>query len=107
MPEQFALWNASRSELPDAGLQNAGWEILAVKSFTSAGGADSEILPDGSLQITGKNSRFDTYTIVATTPSQSLTALRIEALRTPTTKPDARLCGPGRSARRRDGYTGL
>jgi cytochrome c553 len=89
LPTKLERFLASRAKSKDP-----GWEILQVKSFVSTGGAGSERLRDSSLRITGKNARFDKYSIVVTTQSDSLTALRLEAL------PDAGLVrqGPGRAS---------
>jgi WD40 repeat protein len=68
------------------------WTVLQPTELTSAAGATLTLQPDRSVLVSGKNPDNDSYTVVATTDLQGITALRLEAL------PDPSLPwnGPGR-----------
>jgi hypothetical protein len=69
------------------------WTVLDASQFASKGGATLEKLEDKSLVAGGANPATETYTIVAASDLQRITAVRLEAL------PDDRFIakGPGRS----------
>ncbi len=69
------------------------WTILHPQSAVSEGGATLTVQADGCVLASEKNPSPDTYTIVADTPLEGITGVRIEVL------PDSSLPsgGPGRS----------
>jgi len=71
----------------------ASWRVLDATSFVSAGGAIPVEQPDRSILFTGPRSDKDTYTIVAPTGLESITAVRVEAL----SDPSLPSRGPGRA----------
>ncbi|MGE3808134.1 MAG: PSD1 and planctomycete cytochrome C domain-containing protein, partial [Gemmataceae bacterium] len=85
LPARLQAWE-TRKELP-------AWTVLDVSSSKSAGGAAFKKLDDGSLLVSGKNAKFDAYTLQATTPQAGIRALRIEALSDPSLVKG----GPGRA----------
>jgi WD40 repeat protein/tetratricopeptide (TPR) repeat protein len=83
----------ARLLLDDFDIENPGrWAILEPTSIKSAGGAVLTKQSDGSILASGTNPDRDTYTLVATTDLDHITALKLEAL------PDPSLPygGPGR-----------
>jgi hypothetical protein len=56
------------------------WTPLDPASYTSAGGATLTRLKDLSVLSGGKRPEVDTYTIVAHTPMQGITGIRLEVL---------------------------
>jgi hypothetical protein len=89
LPARLTSWEATAPDIPEP-----GWEILDLREFTSAGGAEFKKREDGSLLIGGANPNFDTYTIVAATRQKKITAVRVEALADPSMVGG----GPGRAA---------
>ena len=69
------------------------WLPLEFNSVKSRAGAMLTVQPDNSIFVSGTDPTTDTYTLVAATPMQKISAIRVEAL------PDPRLPGggPGRS----------
>jgi hypothetical protein len=76
------------------GVAKAEWEYVDVKSAGSKDGATLKLQDDGAILASGKNPKFDTYTIVAYTPAAKITAVRLEALAHPSMVKG----GPGRAA---------
>ncbi len=74
LPKRFAAWEqgAKPSEF--------AWEILEPQTMTSKEGATLTLQPDGSILATGKNAKFDTYTITLDTRLARIAAVRLEAL---------------------------
>jgi len=72
----------------------APWLLPTIKSSQSAGGATFSPLADGSLLVSGKNAKFDTYTFTFETKNVNIVALRLEAL----SDPSLARGGPGRAA---------
>ena len=72
----------------------APWEFVDVKDVKSKDGATLTLQEDGSILASGKNPKFDVYTIVAQTSLTKITALRLEAL----SHPSMVKGGPGRAA---------
>jgi mono/diheme cytochrome c family protein len=70
------------------------WLILEPVSFKSKGGATLTRLEDASYLVSGTNPASDTYTVVAHTPLQGITAVRLEALAHPSMVKG----GPGRAS---------
>lgn len=91
LPRRLAEFLAKDANAKSPG--KTGWQMLTPTRFQSTGGAKAETLEDCSVLVTGKNPRFDTYKVTLDSSSESLTALRIEAL------PDKsmRRRGPGRA----------
>jgi len=89
LPAAFEVWAKT-----DAAKGMVGWEILDVRSATSKEGTELKLQPDGSLLATGKNGKYDVYTIVARTFAKKATSLRIEALADPSMPKN----GPGRAS---------
>jgi mono/diheme cytochrome c family protein len=91
LPERLAQWEASPAAQPYRDGQV--WVVLEFPPATSEGGAKLEPRPDGSVEASGPNARFDTYTLQAPAPVPPR-ALRLEALA------DAKLPkgGPGRAS---------
>jgi hypothetical protein len=86
LPRRFAAWEQKPNELP--------WEILERLIVKSREGATLTVQPDGSVLATGKNAKFDTYTITAPTRLARIGAVRLEALADPSLVKG----GPGRAA---------
>src|SRR5206468_504955 len=63
------------------------------KDFKSKDGTTLSLQDDGSILASGKNPKFDVYTIVAHTGSTKINAIRLEALAHPTLVKS----GPGRA----------
>ena len=57
-----------------------GWHVLEPIEAKSSGGTTLKILDDNSILAGGANPSKDVYTIVATTSTQNITAIRLEAL---------------------------
>jgi len=89
LPQRLAEWEASR-----APLEPATWLSLDFVEAKSAGGATLSPLEDGSLLASGENPKNDTYTFVAHTHLEDITAVRVEALAHKSFKKG----GPGRAA---------
>ncbi len=68
------------------------WTPLEVVSFASSGGADHQVLEDGSVLVSGEKPDTDTYTLVLKTNLSRLRGLKLEAL----THPSLPGKGPGR-----------
>ncbi|MBI2827171.1 MAG: DUF1553 domain-containing protein [Planctomycetia bacterium] len=86
LPARQAAWE--KSQRPVA------WTVLDVAAATSAGGAELTRQPDGAIAASGKSPEADTYTILATTKLEGITAIRIEVLADPSLPSG----GPGRAA---------
>ncbi|MBI1318008.1 MAG: DUF1553 domain-containing protein [Candidatus Hydrogenedens sp.] len=56
------------------------WEPIKVVEATSSGGADLNLLPDGTILASGTAADDDTYTLVLETPLRRITGIRLEAL---------------------------
>jgi mono/diheme cytochrome c family protein len=69
------------------------WEMLEPTTIKSLEGATLTLQPDGSILAAGKNAKFDTYTIVASTNMKKIAAVRLEAL----AHPSMVKSGPGRA----------
>jgi hypothetical protein len=82
----FAAWEK-------LGKHDFAWETADVKEMKTLENATLTKLPDGSILATGTNATWDTYTFVADTTLEKLTAVRIEAL----THPSMIKGGPGRA----------
>ena len=61
LPARLSQWEANRAKSKD----RPTWVVLDPSKMQSQGGATFTKLPDGSIQVDGKNADFDTYTIVA------------------------------------------
>jgi mono/diheme cytochrome c family protein len=77
LPARFADWEAKRNATEPP---SPAWETLDVVETRSAGGATFKKLADKSLLVGGPSAPFDTYTLVAQTPTTGVTAIRIETL---------------------------
>ncbi|MCI0639769.1 MAG: PSD1 and planctomycete cytochrome C domain-containing protein [Gemmataceae bacterium] len=88
LPGRLAAWEK------DNGLKLIAWEILETKDAKSKEGATLTPQADGSILATGKNEKFDSYTIVAATSLKNITSIRLEAL----ADPNLVKGGPGRAA---------
>jgi hypothetical protein len=88
LPARLAAWEAR------ADARALPFEIVEVKEAKSKEGAKLTPQPDGSLLATGKNDKFDTYTIVAHAYRPTIRAIRLEAL----SHPSLVKGGPGRAA---------
>ncbi|QDT52506.1 Planctomycete cytochrome C [Caulifigura coniformis] len=96
-------------ETPDA-----GWEAgqkkrlteapaihaLEIVSFQSTEGSTSEILPDGSVLLSGETPDQDTYIVQARTNVKDIRAIRLDAL----TDPSLPGAGPGRGDEKRPNF---
>ncbi|MDB5172720.1 MAG: Protein of unknown function (DUF1553)/Protein of unknown function (DUF1549)/Planctomycete, partial [Phycisphaerales bacterium] len=91
MPEADAA--QAQWELAAAAETPAQWNPLDPAEMKSIGGATLTKKDDHSILATGTNAANDTYTLVASSDVQDLTAIRLEAL------PENKLAahGPGRS----------
>jgi hypothetical protein len=85
LPKRLAAWEEQPHDF--------AWEILEPESLKSKEGATLTLQPDGTILATGKNAKFDTYTITATSPLRDIAAVRLEAL----THPSMVKGGPGRA----------
>jgi hypothetical protein len=72
---------------------NAAWEYVEVKGTKSKDGSTLTLQEDGSILATGKNPKFDVYTIVTHTTMTRINAVRLEAL----SHPSMAKGGPGRA----------
>jgi mono/diheme cytochrome c family protein len=89
LPARMAAWEKSRPP------ERPAWAILDVVSHKSTdAGTTFTKLEDGSLLVSGKNAKFDTYTFTAHTDLTGITAVRLEALADPSLVKG----GPGRAA---------
>ncbi|MFO0944416.1 MAG: PSD1 and planctomycete cytochrome C domain-containing protein [Planctomycetota bacterium] len=88
IPERFRQWEANRPPQDPV-----AWRYLELEQMTSEAGATFTPQKDGSVLVTGKNGKFDTYTLIATARSSNITALRLEALADPSMVKS----GPGRA----------
>lgn len=70
------------------------WEYPHVKEVKSKEGATLTVQEDSSVLATGKNAKFDVYTIVAVTSLPKIAAIRLEAMAHPSMVKQ----GPGRAA---------
>jgi hypothetical protein len=68
------------------------WSVLAPEKARSEGGAEFEVLPDGSLLAVGPSPQHDTYTVESTTALERISGIRLEVL----THPSLPGGGPGR-----------
>ena len=83
-------------------IDNGRWTVLTSISdgMKSRGGANLELLGDGSILASGKNPEWDTYLITTNVPLRHIRAIRLEVI------PDASL--PHRAQGRcSDGWFGL
>jgi hypothetical protein len=83
---ELETWERERAE------RKVDWKLLDPRTFVSAGGATLTRQADGSLLAGGYRPDRDTYTITATVPLTTLTAVRLEVL----TDPSLPRIGPGR-----------
>ncbi len=85
LPANQSAWEAQQSA--------QSWTPLAVESVQSTAGTQFTLLEDGSWLASGENPDKEQLTILARTPLETLTALRLEVL------PDDSLSaqGPGRA----------
>ncbi len=56
------------------------WTIVDIIEWSSTGGTEFEKQSDGSLLSRGKFAAYDTFTFVANTEAQGITAVRLDAL---------------------------
>jgi len=92
LPTRLAAWEASPAS---ASLREGkAWTTLEPAAMQSEGGATFSKEPDGSILVTGKNAKFDVYTITATTDLVNFTSIRLEALAHPSMVKG----GPGRAS---------
>lgn len=70
------------------------WEYLDIREAKSKNGATLTVLDDGSILASGKNPKFDVYTIVAHSTAARINSVRLEAL----AHPSMAKGGPGRAA---------
>lgn len=94
---RFLITTDDRSTFADGastgGDVDANWIPLIPESATAISGATMTIDPStGSVLVSGGNPAIETYTVVASTPVQAITGLRLEAL----PHPSLPLNGPGR-----------
>jgi hypothetical protein len=76
------------------GVDANAWEYVEVKQAKSKDGATLTVQDDGSILASGKNPKFDVYTITAKTKMTNINAIRLEALAHPSMVKG----GPGRAA---------
>lgn len=88
LPAQFAAWLSKRPAL-DA----MPWDTLRPTAAKSKEGATLTVEADDAIVATGKNGKFDTYTITAPATLAKITQVRLEAL----THPALVKSGPGRA----------
>jgi hypothetical protein len=91
LPGRLAQWAKTDRKKEK---EEPAWVMVDITDSASAGGANFLKLQDGSLLTSGANAQFDTYTLVAETSVQNITALRLEAL-AHSSLPKG---GPGRAA---------
>ncbi|HBO53054.1 MAG TPA: hypothetical protein DD471_13795 [Planctomycetes bacterium] len=72
LQKRFLAWEKSQSP--------SEWNTLEVKAASSSGGATLTPQADGSVLASGKNPDKDTYEVLAWTPLEKITGLRLEAL---------------------------
>ena len=84
--DEVAAWERGRAE------GEVEWKVVEPRTFVSAGGATLTRQADGSLLAEGTRPERDTYTITATPPLSTLTAVRLEVLADPSLPKN----GPGR-----------
>ena len=84
--DEVAAWERGRAE------GQVEWNVVEPQTFVSAGGATLTRQTDRSLLAGGSRPERDTYTITATLPLWTLTAVRLEVL----TDPSLPKNGPGR-----------
>ena len=85
LSKRFAAWEQKPTEFV--------WETLERLIVKSKEDATLTVQPDGSVLATGKNAKFDTYTIIAPTKLAKINAVRLEAM----TDPSLVKGGPGRA----------
>jgi mono/diheme cytochrome c family protein len=68
------------------------WHVLSPVEFSAVEGSTAALQPDGSLLYGGPRPEKDTYTIVAHSPLEAITAVRLEVL----ADPSLPMQGPGR-----------
>jgi hypothetical protein len=83
---ELAVWERGQAQ------GQIEWKLIEPQTFLSASGATLTRQPDGSLLAAGSRPERDTYTITATVPLTTLTAVRLEVL----TDPSLPKNGPGR-----------
>ncbi|MBI3410116.1 MAG: PSD1 domain-containing protein [Planctomycetes bacterium] len=88
LPMRWAEWEKAGN-----GGATVPWEVVELSKFESKEGAKLTLQSDGSLLASGKNAKFDTYTLVAKTKLRNITSVRLEAL----THPSMSKGGPGRA----------
>ncbi len=76
LPSRFRSWEDAR---PDRG-ERPKWVVLDPSKMESKVGATFKKNADGSIDVSGKNAEFDTYTIVAACDLATITALKVEPL---------------------------
>ncbi len=88
LPRRLAEWEklATTVVLP--------WEVAEVTQAKSKEDATLAVQADGAVLASGKNGKFDTYTITARSSSKKIAAVRLEALAHPSMVKG----GPGRAA---------
>ena len=72
LQKRFLAWEKSQSA--------SEWNTLEVKAASSSGGATLTPQVDGSVLASGKNPDKDAYEVLAWTPLEKITGLRLEAL---------------------------
>jgi mono/diheme cytochrome c family protein len=90
LPQRLDSWLKN----PDRAKDHVSWQFVQISEAKSAGGATFTLQEDGSYLATGKNPDNDTYTFVAKTGLQGITAVRLDALKDPSFVK----AGPGRAA---------
>jgi hypothetical protein len=86
LPKRLAAWERQPP-------REFAWQVLEPQKVQSKEGATLTVEPDGTILVTGKNAKFDTYTIAATTRLPKIIAIRLEALAHPSLVKG----GPGRA----------
>lgn len=77
LPRRFAAWEADlRHPAPSECL----WQVPAIRSMKSGGGATLTALPDGSVRVTGTNPNQETLVFEVISRLPEIRSLRIEAL---------------------------
>ncbi len=87
LPERLAAWE--KKVLADSPSKSTPWQDLSKVVAKSTGGADFQVLDDGSLLVKGKNPAFDDYTVTAPLGMSTLSGVMLELL------PDDRLANKG------------
>lgn len=85
-------WTRAEHERLAGEGQADAWRTVELERFHSAGGADHQMLDDGSILVGGERPDTDTYTLVAKTALDRVAAVRVQALTHPSLPGD----GPGR-----------